>query len=962
MLISFAPSFGALPTWVFADEDAEWARLLGSPEEGPKEGSCIRTVTFHDGAHAPTQLNVHLVWGALFDIDGDRIPTFDMIGQALEGHRFIAFNTWNSEATRAHLGLDERCRPHGAVRCPSCRVGPRLRLVVPYSRPIQPWEHAYVWRSINAMLENVAHPGQANVDRLGYLARIRPGDPEARARYAWTIRGGQNRLDPYTRFGNGAGFPQELLTMPSATYQAASHLPEPDRTDWYSDVEAYELARTYFRSVGPGITPGGRHAELFKIGCRLWWDFCLPHDSVRTILHEVNRRFPEPKADHQVDAEVESSFARTWGHSAVVQADQYGVPKEAGCMRKRPPRLSYDDVLGLASQEKRSHDLLRREIGEALLRVVPDRTGNYRPLGNVETRDRLLRLSARFLGEKFPDHEPSSIVNIFIGTVAAAHAQDPWPVTAEMVQAHVAQGQNDMRKEVLRKQEAARTELAARIREATHGARETVYTNEEIFKFADDNGATYEEWKRRWVIVTGTSHHIFVDGTYRAPIPRDYFVPRAIIDLSPVDGINLHKQSNKEIVPLSAQEIVMKYGTVARHTRAVLSAQRSYYDAAEECFIYAPCPLRPIKPERVPVVETWLQLFNNPTLLQWLAWVPILDEPLPGIYLHGPKSSGKTLLVEGLSRLFGFTGSTPMDEMFSSFNESTARNPILFADEHLPERLQRRGGNEVFRRSVIERRRPLHRKHQANTDVEGCFRYALAANNAEMLPKGTGMMTRDDTLAVAERVLYVPLSGEPFHYLQSLPRRTRQSFINDDLIAKHVLWLRDHRSLTTENRFVVSGVISDPVREEAYSGLNGVVLGWLYRMMLVQEGPTGALANVPLVHRDGRWYFGLNAHIIYDRWRTAYGMDAKDPDENLIRRSVRAMCAKKARFRFGDTNLRWSLLDVEMFAEWGHTSDIDPTKTDQFIAKCRRESLFVRGDEVVVVDAGRSAFGDAATT
>lgn len=936
MFVSYAPAFGAMPTHVFADSDDIWASLLANPETGPKEGPCIRPVTFYEGAHAPTALNVHLVWGAIFDIDGAVVPTFAMLAQALEGHRFIAWTTWNSEATYVHLGTDEACHVHRVARCTQCRVGPRLRLYVPFSRPIQPWEHAYVWRSINAMLERVAHEAQGNVDRLGYTARLRPNDPEARVRYHWYIGGGQNRLDPYARFGDGQRFPQELMQMPNASYEHAAHIPEPDKTDWYSDHEAYEMARAYFRTVGPGITPGGRHAELFKIGCRLWWEFWLTREAVANILHEINRRFPEPKQPHQVDVEVEASFARTRGYAAVVQKDQHNVVKEAGCLRKRPPRLSYEDVLTIASRERRSHDLLRKEIGEALTRVVPDRTGNYRPLAPVDTRDRLLRLCARFIGEQYPEHEPSSIVGIFVGTIAAANAQDPWAVTEESVLAHVTQGQRDVKKETQRRQEIERGELVDRIREATNGARETAYTTEEIFKFADAHGATYKEWQKRWVIVHGTAYHIFVDGKYRAPIMRDNFVPRALVDLAPVDGINLHKMVAKsgEVVPLTPQDIVIKYGTVARSSRSVLSAQRSYYEPAEESFIYAPCPLRPLKSERIDVVEQWLNLFNNPMLLQWLSWVPILDEPLPGIYLYGPRSSGKTLLAAGLSRLFSLSGPTPMDELFSSFNEDVARNPILLADERLPEALQKKGGNEVFRRAVIERSRPLHRKFMTNSNLEGCFRFILAANNAEMLPKGSGMMTRDDTLAVAERVLYVPLTGEPFRFLESIPRNTRQSFINDDLIAKHVLWLRDHRTMTTQDRFVVSGTMSDPVREEGYSGMNDKVLGWLYRMMFVVDGPTGSAANVPIVRRNGDdtdLFFCMNSNVVFERWSTAYGIDAHQPEVQIIRKALRSLSSTKRRFRHAGNNLNWNLIPISVFAEWGHIAEIDPTKGDDYI-------------------------------
>jgi len=945
--VSFAPSFGAVPTRVFPDTDEEWSALLSSPQVGPKETWCIRPAQYFAGAHAATALNVECLWGALYDIDSDTVPSWDAIAQALEGIRFVIWTTWSSFATFETIGKQEPCPTHSVQRCPMCRVGPRYRLYVPYSRAITPAEHHYVWHSINALLENIADGGQANIDRLGFGPGLRPDDVAvASQNYRWAIHQGP-RLDPYVRFGNGQGIDPVLLQQVHAgSYSYVANVPEPDRTDWYDDAYAFQLARTYFRTVGPGIMPGGRHAELFKIGCKLWWDFWLPVEGVRSILQEINLRFPQSKSPQQVDAEVEASFERTRGRSAVKQQDQNGVDKEPGCLRKRPAALNLDDVIAVAAREKRSHDVLRREIGDTLMKLGPDKYGTYKPIGNVETRDRLLRLAARFLGESFPDHDAAGIVALFTNTVMAAHSQDPWQVDAANVQQIVVAAQDAAKQHRDRRREEERTALSARIKAATAGERSTVYSQEEVNKFADDFGATLEQWEKRWTIVHGGAHYLFVNGKYKKPVETSNFVACAVTDLAAVPGINMHRiGKNGELVPLDRQELVIKYGTIAREAAADMTAQRSYYDAATDTFIEATCPIRNIMPEYIPEVAAWLESFNDPRVQEWIAYATILDEPLSAIYLHGPPGAGKTLFAEGLARLFSTRGATKMATYFENFNADVASNPILLADDSLPDILSRKNGNEKLREVIVEYIRSLRRKHMNNVSLRGCFRFIFNANNDDMLPRGSGFMTNDDTIAVAERILYVPLSNGPARYLNSLPLQMRRDFIHKDLFAKHALWLRDNRPLRNENRLAVSGSVNAVVRDEAYSGLKGDVLHWLYEVM------AGKSANphdyVPVFeHTDGRIYLGVNASIVFKRWEHAFGIDRRRPDFADLRRATKSLRngALNHRAKQGANHLNWTLVPLHSFVEWASVAEVDNDIVDVFLEKAERKQVALRFD------------------
>jgi hypothetical protein len=929
VVFSYAPSFGVLPTHYLPDRDDVWASLLGAPQPGPKAAWCVRGAVFGAGAMSPTQGNVERVHGALFDLDREGgVPSFAAISQALEGRRFISWTTWSSFATRLDAGVKAACEAHQASLCGVCRVGLRLRLYVPYARPVTPAEHAYVWHSIHAMLDNVGDASQSNIDRLGYGPQLRPHEVEfARAHYAWCIGPGP-RLDPYTRFGDGNSFPAEVLaTFRVAEYRHVEAVPEPDRTDWYTDEEALERARVYFRTVGPGITPGGRHAELFKIGCKLWWDFWLPAQSVSAVLHEINQRFPQPKTSDEVEREVQAAFERTRGRAAVKQLDGQGNEVTPGALRRRPGMLTQEDILREVSTEKRSHDVLRRETGAALSTLIAGAHG-FRPIGGVETRDRNLRLCARHLGTAFPEHDPDSILSYFAGPVNAAHAQEPWQVTPAQIRATIVAAQEEVRKVRERRRNEERTQLTLRIQQATNGKRSTPYTMEDIYRFMDEQGIdSLEVFYRRLIIYGAGANYILVDGKYKAPV-KDADLPTAVeVDLSPYVDVSVHKADKDGTTLLDRQEILSKYGTLARNVVVDMAAQRSYYDLETDTFVEAPCPVRDLSPQYSPEVAGWLDAIGDPALLDWLACAPDLNQPLPALYLHGAPGSGKNLMASALARLFG-DAVTPMTEAFSDFNAQMAKNPVLFADETLPRALRGPSGADEFKAFTTERSRPLRRKFLGNVTLRGCPRLILAANNRDMLPRSTGYSNDDDIDALAQRVLYVHMPLTARVYIEQLPDDVRASLVEKDVFARHVLWLRGYHTVhRTSSRFGVVRPDVASVRAESFQGPRGEVLNWVCATLV--KKPQGV--SVPLVRHGSATYVALNATYIVDTWKNTFGFDARVPERVDLLRAIRTLQngvkeSIRMRSTTSDTEsvrYRWRLVPLSAVAQYAHESEYD---------------------------------------
>jgi hypothetical protein len=887
-----------------------------------KAGSCLRGAQFVQDALAPTQLNVMQMWGALFDVDEGEVPEPDEIAERL-GCRCVIWSTYNHMQPQRDDNGDE------------LPPAPRYAVFVPFAEAVEPVLYRVVWELLAERLgEGAASGRQWNLDRLRYLPRL-PNEA-AREHYFWSIYGDEDeRLDPYEEFD----LPDiEDLDLDLTVYHAIGDeaLEEPDQSEWISELEAVEKARTYFQNVGPDVQEGGRHFELFKVGCKLWWNFWLERDHVLEVLREVNNRFPRPKPDGEVLRELDETFARTRGHCRVEQ------PDAAGCMRVEQQDLSHGELRQLAMIEKKSTDPVRREVGEILLRLLPDKNGHVAPIAKSDYRDKAVRIASRHLGQKLPDHNPQKLAELFEDSLAMSESQQPGAPSVSTVHQLIMQAQTTERGKRELQIAAERSALEGRIKRAFGTERTTGYTEDEIQEYADVASCTTAEWRNRWVVVHGRSHYFFVGGDYKAPIGIENFTNAALVDLSPVPAVSLYnidKQGKQ--TPMNRQEVISRYGTLVRHGVVNLAAQRSYYDAASDTFHEAPCPLRTdLEPEYNVLVDQWLRTFPlYEEVAQWLAWASILERSAAILYLQGPPKSGKTLLAYALSRLWSKTsGPTDLGAYFDSFNDDLTRCPLLFADEKLPPQLNSRHGADHMRHMVQSQSRSLKRKFLSNVTLNGHFRFIFAANNDRLLPGGQSIMTDDDADAITERVLHVHLDGEPAAFLQRLPKATRQSLIDNDIVAKHALWLRDNRR-ESEERFVVSGRKGRVTQRYSYAGVKGELLQFLYNAV-TGEGTVPIDAILPLfvdLHTQ-TIHVGVNTGIVIKHWNQMLGDKAKPPSPSDLSDAIRSLLyikGKGHRVRFGreSKQRRYQIISTTHMMDWAKLNDFDPELLQESLAE-----------------------------
>lgn len=274
---------------------------------------------------------------------------------------------------------------------------------------------------------------------------------------------------------------------------------------------------------------------------------------------------------------------------------------------------------------------------------------------------------------------------------------------------------------------------------------------------------------------------------------------------------------------------------VSKVTRSYLHDQARYDLNTYQLTLPAARVRRDLQPTYHSDVHGWLvrlapDEMSRSRFLDWLAAFPDLSLPTCALYLDGPKSIGKGLLAYGLAQVWGAMAPTGYKALIRSFNPELINCPLVVADESVPRDAFSEDDSGIFRRLVGS---PTHRtegKYQTAVELQGYLRVLITANNDGAL-QIRETLSKKDLEAVQLRIGYIQLSESgdgscpPRDYLENLVdekdaqtvRDVTQSWIDDGLIAEHVLWLAQNRDYIPGARFAVQGWQSDLTRDLATS-------------------------------------------------------------------------------------------------------------------------------------------------
>jgi hypothetical protein len=263
-----------------------------------------------------------------------------------------------------------------------------------------------------------------------------------------------------------------------------------------------------------------------------------------------------------------------------------------------------------------------------------------------------------------------------------------------------------------------------------------------------------------------------------------------------------------ELVPSVARHLHNQISTLARKdldedfVRPVTDVRTSYmsrintYDPTTDTLTLSALKWMPAERATFHAhIDRWLRALAGdmyPLLAQWLAACTDLTRPAPCLYLAGPAALGKTLLFNGLAKLWGVGAPGKLNEVVSDFNECLTVCPLVFGDEGFPAKITL----DWFRDSVTGYEQRVNKKGIQKFSIPGCARYAVAANNLDGFRYlKLGSLTKDDLKGVNDRLLLIECRLEAIAAWKAFDPRAAASHE----IAEHVLWLAANVELLPSN-------------------------------------------------------------------------------------------------------------------------------------------------------------------
>jgi hypothetical protein len=362
-----------------------------------------------------------------------------------------------------------------------------------------------------------------------------------------------------------------------------------------------------------------------------------------------------------------------------------------------------------------------------------------------------------------------------------------------------------------------------------------------------------------------------------------------------------------------------------------LTIAESHLDTSTGDFRVAAAPLAKLEPEYNPQIDRWLTLLGGAeahALKSWIAALTVLTHPSAAPFLIGDSGAGKSLLIEGLAKLWAAGAATPLDALVDgAFNGSLARCPLVAADEEFPPGFR----STKLRRWTGSSSQDLHEKYEKRTSIRGALRFFFAANRANAL-RFTDQLGRDDLEAVGLRFIFIDVDAKPKQYLKSLGGRAgTASWVDGFGIAKHALWLRDNYAFAPGQRLIVEG--AQITKAHRALVLNGAVAEQVAtavaKFVNAPEQFSSLITDGTFIAGEGELL--VNASGLQEAWRMLFpGGERLPPLVGPINDALSNFSLKKEHARRetprGQTRRFWSL-NPEVILDFAEKNQIGDPET-----------------------------------
>jgi len=282
----------------------------------------------------------------------------------------------------------------------------------------------------------------------------------------------------------------------------------------------------------------------------------------------------------------------------------------------------------------------------------------------------------------------------------------------------------------------------------------------------------------------------------------------------PMDDIKVRRQV----------DIMDDYGTVAAMTRASRLIPSSRLELIREGgqnhlrYVHAlPGVAEDVDPVYHEVADYYLRLLGGEhydKLLDWIACFPIIDRPLPALYIDGPSGCGKGLLIDSLKHLTSRNKVAYFSDAMGNFQDHYVETFLIVIDED-----PGTAGNHhkdvvgVLRRMIGGELKQINMKGVKGIDVDGEWRLVMAANNADILEIKKDL-DASDIDALSGRIFYHKVreeaGAELKEFFTSLGGRNGNQYgIGTDAmrlphcVAQHAMWLHHNRRVRFGERYLI---------------------------------------------------------------------------------------------------------------------------------------------------------------
>jgi hypothetical protein len=356
--------------------------------------------------------------------------------------------------------------------------------------------------------------------------------------------------------------------------------------------------------------------------------------------------------------------------------------------------------------------------------------------------------------------------------------------------------------------------------------------------------------KQRCILFTNAkAYYVFNQktGLYQGPF-EGTGLPAMLEKYCPQIAKPIRNGKTNAIMPTS--ELLSRYGTEVNRITATIGRRGIRFDVTNKVIDEGVAAIRrDIKATFHQDIDTWLRIMGGShadKLLDWLATFTELHSPTCGLYLKSTGGTGKGLLASGLARLWG-TAPTMYQNIIGTHNDGIANCPLVWADEEIPSSSYGKTPSAVFRTLVGNSDFNLRRMYAPAATLRGCLRLLVTANNNNAL-KIDEDLSHEDFEAIVERIGYIQVPDAARVYLENLGgRAATRSWVDNDKIAEHVLWLAQNRKVTRGKRFLVRGWKSSLYKHlQTTSGVAGLVVEVIaYAISTAQSPSLGGSTATP---------------------------------------------------------------------------------------------------------------------